>query len=142
MKQYSGIAKLVGNNYTINHEPFNDALKRKRGMTDMDGVAEIGGSLFLLEWKNGNSPLRRSQEILFENFIGRNGSDYFDVAVCVWGQHKNSEGLMEVHKAKMWYKKNGRLRTAVYENATVETIQNLLKRWEVQADLCWDARKR
>lgn len=129
-KQGSFTPLLKGNNYTIDFTPINKALSGNRGFTDMDAVSEINGSLLMIEWKNGNAPLPRGQEILFESFIGKNqDSTKFHLGLCVWGNHTK----MSVHRVKMWFKKEGKLQVDE-RPATMESLQGIISRWETIVD--------
>lgn len=105
---------------------FDDCFPRRIGMSDVDGIVEIGGRFLMLEWKAPGGAVQVGQRIMFERLTSASPDPSKFTVIVVCGQPRT----LEVESVQVF----AAGRAGPVEAADLDGLKVRMKAWADRAD--------
>ena len=107
---------------------FDDCFPGKIGMSDVDGVVELGGRFLFLEWKSPGGSLTTGQRITFQNLTSLSPDPMKVQVILVSGDPET----MDVFSVQVW--SAGKAGDVV--ECDLEGLKDRMTAWAARAQRC------
>lgn len=107
---------------------LDDCFPGKIGMSDIDGIVEVGGRFLVMEFKSAGSGLTTGQRIMFERLTAENldPMKFTVIVVCGDPQEMVIESVQVFSSGK----------AGPVEPCTLEQLRLRIRKWRERAERC------